>query len=93
MGDRTFRLYMDFSVCATLYLCSWTTMAEAISIIAGDFERPESAHIRSIDKRAVVDEYDRLTGAGVFGPVHRVGLLHGRMSGDEKAQALRAFSR
>jgi hypothetical protein len=44
-------------------------------------------------KRAVVEEGERLRRAGVFGPAHRVGLLHGRMSGDEKAQALRDFSR
>lgn len=44
------------------------------------------------ERRAVMDEFDRLTSAGVFGD-HRVGLLHGRMSGDEKARALRQFSR
>lgn len=44
------------------------------------------------ERRAVMDEFERLTKAGVFGE-RRVGLLHGRMSGDEKASALRDFSR
>jgi hypothetical protein len=44
-------------------------------------------------KRTVMDEWERLTRAGVFGPENRVGFLHGRLTGDEKAQALRDFSR
>lgn len=43
-------------------------------------------------KRTVMDEYERLTKAGVFGAQHGVGLLHGRMGGEEKAQALKDFS-
>lgn len=54
---------------------------------------PYATHMSSIEKRAVIDEFERLRRAGVFGPAHRVGLLHGRMSGVEKAAALRAFSR
>lgn len=44
-------------------------------------------------KRTVLDEYERLRKAAVFGAATRVGQLHGRMKGDEKALALQQFSR
>lgn len=42
--------------------------------------------------RTVLDEYQRLRDAAVFGAGTRVGQLHGRMKGDEKARALKEFS-
>lgn len=42
--------------------------------------------------RTVLDEYQRLRDAAVFGAGTRVGQLHGRMKGDEKARALKDFS-
>lgn len=42
--------------------------------------------------RTVLDEYQRLRDAAVFGAGTKVGQLHGRMKGDEKARALKEFS-
>jgi len=71
--------------------------SRANSSSAGDSSDGEGATSTSSSssdpKRTVMDEYARLTQAGVFGEQHKVGLLHGRLSGDEKARALKDFSR
>ena len=42
--------------------------------------------------QAAEEEHQRLVEDGVLGPSARAGLLHGRLSGEEKAAALRAFA-
>ncbi|KAL6776766.1 hypothetical protein ACKKBF_B30835 [Auxenochlorella protothecoides x Auxenochlorella symbiontica] len=51
----------------------------------------ESAAPGFDDLRAVTEEHARLTREGVL-PGHLCGLLHGRMTGEEKEAALSAFS-
>ena len=43
--------------------------------------------------QAAEEEHKRLTEGGVMGPDVRYGLLHGRLSSEEKAAALDAFAR
>jgi RecG-like helicase len=63
------------------------------SSAAGGGEAQDCKGAAGDPRRTVMDEYARLSRANVFGAEHRVGLLHGRMSGDEKARALQQFSR
>ena len=76
-------------------VCPLVSSTSAASLDGDDSGGSTSAVVASNpanERRAVMDEFERLTNAGVFGN-QRVGLLHGRMSGEEKARALRDFSR
>ena len=42
--------------------------------------------------QAAEEEHRRLTAGGIMGPDVRYGLLHGRLSAEEKAAALEAFA-
>jgi ATP-dependent DNA helicase RecG len=50
------------------------------------------AETGAVARRTVMDEFERLSREGVFESA-RVGLLHGKLTADEKAAALQKFSR
>jgi ATP-dependent DNA helicase RecG len=76
-------------------VCPLVDAARAADADGGDGGAPAAAGAGGGDasRRSVMAEFERLSRDGALGGRHRVGLLHGRLSGEDKAAALRAFSR